>query len=323
MMPQPGCDASNHTSNEMENEMNTRPTQDIDVTTTRLPAVHLAVASAVSPSFDSTDVGPVIGLLYPRLMDALAAAGVKIVGPSIAYYDDTIDGGVRVHAGVPVDESVTEVPGLDVVDLPEVELAATAIHHGDTMTVDVDTVPHVFEWLREHGFRTTGYSRELYRHCPEDTAQWRTEMQFPIERDPGASSSSPVNGAATRIVSVSIRVADQDAAIGFFTGVLGFELTSDVEAWPGARWVELSLPDSEVTLVLLPPDSEIPVAVRLETPDARAAHRRVGDAGVALHNEQVLHLDGSPPMFHFSDPDGNDFVYLQSTRAPTKPDVST
>mgnify|MGYP003133829050 CR=1 FL=1 len=140
---------------------------------------------------------------------------------------------------------------------------------------------------------------------------------------PGASSSSTDDGTATRIVSVSVRVADQDAAIGFFTEVLGFELTADVEAWPGARWVELSLPDSEVTLALLPPDSEIPIAVRLETPDAEAAHRRVGDARVALHNEHVLHLDGSPPMFHFSDPDGNNFVYLQSTRAPNESDVST
>ena len=137
------------------------------------------------------------------------------------------------------------------------------------------------------------------------------------------SNVPAVDGTATRIVSVSIEVADQDEAIRFFTEVLGMELTADVEAWPGARWVEVSLPDSEVTLALLPPDSDIPIAVRLETPDAEAAHRRVSAAGAVLHNEHVLYLDGNPPMFHFSDPDGNEFVYLQSARAPTEPDAPT
>jgi hypothetical protein len=56
---------------------------------------------------------------------------------------------------------------------------------------------------------------------------------------------------------------------------------------------------------------------------AEAAYRRVSDAGVLLHNDHVLHLDGNPPMFHFSDPDGNDLVYLQSTRGATEPDIST
>lgn len=168
----------------LENQMNDQPTRTITVATKRLPAVHLAVASAVSPSFASADIGPVIQPLYPQLFEALGAAGVEIAGPSIAYYDDTADGGIGVHAGFPVDKSVAKVPGLDVVDLPEVELAATAIHVGDMATVDIDTVAPIFDWMRTHGFRTTGYSREHYLDCPDDISQWRTEMQFPIEADP-------------------------------------------------------------------------------------------------------------------------------------------
>lgn len=117
------------------------------------------------------------------------------------------------------------------------------------------------------------------------------ENDLNFRPDPGAQS--PADGTATRIVSISIRVTDQDQAIRFFTEVPGFNLVSDVEAWPGARWVELSLPDSDVTVALLPPDSEIPIAIRLETPDAEAAYRRMNDAGVLLHNEHVLHLDGT------------------------------
>ena len=115
----------------------------------------------------------------------------------------------------------------------------------------------------------------------------------------------------TRIQSVSIPVVDQDRALAFYTEVLGCELSADVEVWPGARWVEVVPPGSEVSLVLLPPDSEIPVAVRLVTTDAAAAHAQLREAGATLHNDEVLHLEGAPPMFHFADPDGNGLVYLQ------------
>ena len=168
----------------LESEMNDRPASTVEVSTKRLPAVHLAIASAVSPSFASADVGPVIQPLYPRLFEALGEAGIGIAGPSVAYYDDSVDGGIGVHAGFAIDDSVTEVPGLEVVDLPDVALAATAIHRGDMATVDVDTVPALFDWMRDHGFRTTGYSREIYLECPDDISGRRTEMQFPIEAVP-------------------------------------------------------------------------------------------------------------------------------------------
>ncbi len=121
----------------------------------------------------------------------------------------------------------------------------------------------------------------------------------------------------TSVVSVAVPVADQDAALAFYTRVLGFELRHDVEAMPGARMVEVVPPGSQVGLVLLPPDSPLPMAVRLTTTDADAAHARLsGVPGVTLHNAEVLRWDGVPPMFHFTDPDGNDLVYLQQAAAP-------
>jgi len=115
----------------------------------------------------------------------------------------------------------------------------------------------------------------------------------------------------TRVKCVTIPVADQDQALRFYTEVLGCELRTDIEVWPGARLVEVVPPGSHVGLVLLPPDSEIPVAVRLGTTDAEAAHARLRDAGVTLHNDEVIHLEGNPPMFFFADPDGNGLVYLE------------
>ena len=117
----------------------------------------------------------------------------------------------------------------------------------------------------------------------------------------------------TRVLSVSVPVADQDAALRFYTEVLGCELRTDVEVWPGARMVEVVPPGSQVSLVLLPPDSQIPVAIRLGTPDAQQAHDRIRKAGVTLHNEDLVRMEGVPAMFAFADPDGNGLVYLEDT----------
>lgn len=114
---------------------------------------------------------------------------------------------------------------------------------------------------------------------------------------------------------MSIPVADQDRALAFYTEVLGFELRTDVEVWPGARMVEVVPPGSEVGLVLLPPDSPLPMAVRMGTTDADAAYGRVRDGGATLHNDKVLRWEGVPAMFAFADPDGNGLVYLEEPGA--------
>ena len=72
-------------------------------------------------------------------------------------------------------------------------------------------------------------------------------------------------------------------------------------------------PGSSVALVLLPPDSEIPVAIRLGTSDAQQAHDTIGAAGVTLHNEELLRMEGVPAMFSFTDTDRNGLLYLQDT----------
>ncbi|ABS03621.1 Glyoxalase/bleomycin resistance protein/dioxygenase [Kineococcus radiotolerans SRS30216 = ATCC BAA-149] len=133
-----------------------------------------------------------------------------------------------------------------------------------------------------------------------------------------SSRGPPTMTMTTTVISVALPVADQDAALAFYTGVLGCELRHDVEVWPGVRMVEVVPPGSRVGLVLLPPDSPLPMAVRLGTSDADAAYERLaGTEGVVLHNEEVLRWDDVPPMFHFSDPDGNHLVYLEE---PTTPD---
>ena len=126
-----------------------------------------------------------------------------------------------------------------------------------------------------------------------------------------AAAGLPGMAITTRVQSGSIPVADQDRALVFYTEVLGCEVRADVEVWPGARLVEVVPPGSDVGLVLLPPDSEIPVAVRLGTGDVDRAYVRVQDARATLHNDEIVHLEGSPPMFFFADPDGNGLVFME------------
>ncbi|MEV0674651.1 VOC family protein [Mycobacterium sp. NPDC050441] len=117
----------------------------------------------------------------------------------------------------------------------------------------------------------------------------------------------------TRVLSVSVPVSDQDAALKFYTEVLGFELRTDVEVWPGARLIEVVPPGSSVALVLLPHDSQIPIAIRMGTPDAQQAHDKIRATGVTLHNKELVRMEGIPAMFSFTDPDGNGLVYLEDT----------
>ncbi len=81
-----------------------------------------------------------------------------------------------------------------------------------------------------------------------------------------------------RVLSASVPVADQAAALRFYTEVLGSEPRTGVEVWSGARRVEV-LPPSSSFALLLPSASQIPVAVRLGTSKAQQAHGTAREAG--------------------------------------------
>lgn len=115
----------------------------------------------------------------------------------------------------------------------------------------------------------------------------------------------------TKVLSVTVPVPDQDKALEFYRDVLGCEVRYDGEPWPGARMIEVVPPGSSVGIVLLPADSEIPVALRLGTSDAEAAFSRVKETGITLHNDEPITVGGGAPMFFFEDPFGNGLVYIQ------------
>jgi catechol 2,3-dioxygenase-like lactoylglutathione lyase family enzyme len=114
--------------------------------------------------------------------------------------------------------------------------------------------------------------------------------------------------AVSRIGTVVVPVADQDLALGFYTGTLGFEVRLDAAFGPGMRWIEVAPPGAETTLALVPGDA---LEVSLATTDAVADHAALLAAGVDADAELIQMGEGVPPMFTFRDPDGNRFRVVE------------
>jgi DNA-binding transcriptional MerR regulator len=146
----------------------------------RLAPVRVAELTGTAASFQPEDITPVIQPLYQDLFARLCSAGLAI-GPGIAYYEDspTPDGAVVVHAAVEVPTQPGEQAGFSVVDLPEVDRAATIIHHG-AMDDVLPTGQALARWIDASGHRSVGYAREFMVEWSPDPEQWVTELQQPI-----------------------------------------------------------------------------------------------------------------------------------------------
>jgi DNA-binding transcriptional MerR regulator len=150
-----------------------------EVQVKRVPGVRVAELTATAASFEPDSITPVIVPLYDELAARLARAGLTPTGPAIAWYEDAPEGeGVVVHATFPVDADPSGEHDFAVVDLPEIERAATIVHHGSMDNV-MPTIQTLAAWIDVNGYRSTGY-RELYIEVGEDRDTWVTELQEPI-----------------------------------------------------------------------------------------------------------------------------------------------
>jgi DNA-binding transcriptional MerR regulator len=152
-----------------------------EVIVRHVPAVRVAAVSDLAPGYGPEHIGPVILPLYERL---LGQAGAAAAGPPIAFYTDPAGSevagcdGIVVHAAVPVAPGVS-VDGCVMVDLPPIE-AATIVHRGPMANI-VPTAHSLTTWIGAHGYRSGGYSREVYHHYGAgDPDTWRTELQEPV-----------------------------------------------------------------------------------------------------------------------------------------------
>jgi catechol 2,3-dioxygenase-like lactoylglutathione lyase family enzyme len=120
----------------------------------------------------------------------------------------------------------------------------------------------------------------------------------------------------TQLATVMVPVTDQDRAIDFYVGKLGFEKLADIPFGDGDRWVEVSPPGAATSIALvLPREGEsvgIQTRIGLKTEDADADHADLLARGVDVDPEVMRMGDPVPPMFFFRDPDGNNLMAVQT-----------
>ena len=120
----------------------------------------------------------------------------------------------------------------------------------------------------------------------------------------------------SKIGTVVIPVSDQDRAIEFYVGTLGFEKRADVPFGNGYRWVEVAPPGAVTTIAIAPqpegkPTGNVDTGIGLHTADADALHAELKAAGVDVDDEVSRMGDPVPPMFWLRDPEGNSLMVVE------------
>ncbi len=114
-------------------------------------------------------------------------------------------------------------------------------------------------------------------------------------------------------------VADQDAALAFYTEKLGFEVRGDDRFGEHGemRWLEVAPPGSTARLALNPPMRDRPggSAIGVETPDVRAEHARLRAIEGVDVDAELMTGPGMPSMFSLRDPDGNHIWVVETPPA--------
>jgi catechol 2,3-dioxygenase-like lactoylglutathione lyase family enzyme len=113
---------------------------------------------------------------------------------------------------------------------------------------------------------------------------------------------------------VAVPVADQERALRFYVGKLGFEVRRDVPMGDGGRWLQVAPPGARVPVALVVAGEGGPVGVdtgiTFTTDDAEADHAALAWAGADA--DPLLRWPGVPLMFVVRDPDGNQIKIMES-----------
>ena len=119
------------------------------------------------------------------------------------------------------------------------------------------------------------------------------------------------------IYAATVYVDDQAAALAWYTGTLGMEVTLDAPFGEGMRWLEVAPPGVATRLLLVrgfggwsPERVGTETGIVLTAADVEAAFRDLSGRGVAFPMPPQKLVWGWNAVF--ADPDGNTFVLAQS-----------
>lgn len=133
------------------------------------------------------------------------------------------------------------------------------------------------------------------------------------------SEDTPTKSTLTNIGVTMFSVADQDAALAFYTEKLGFEVRSDTRFGENGemRWLEVAPPGSTARLALNPPMGGAPGGggIGVETADVMGEHRRLSAIGGIDLDPAPMQTPGAPLLFMMRDPDGNHLAIVEAPPA--------
>lgn len=118
----------------------------------------------------------------------------------------------------------------------------------------------------------------------------------------------------SNIRTVGVYVSDQDAALRFYTEVLGFEVRADRSMGRQGRWLEVAPPGAQSRIVIYPKammqdwDKRKPSVV-FGCRDIKAEYQRLSGLGVHFTQTPTGMKWGAFAIF--TDPDGNEFVLAE------------
>jgi lactoylglutathione lyase len=118
----------------------------------------------------------------------------------------------------------------------------------------------------------------------------------------------------TGVTTVGVPVTDQDRALDFYVGTLGFDMRLDAALPSGQRFIMVSPsgsngPTIALECAALGRPAGVETGIRFTTADAGETHAALQARQV--HVEELLRWPGVPPMFAFLDQDGNRLEIVQ------------
>jgi catechol 2,3-dioxygenase-like lactoylglutathione lyase family enzyme len=130
-------------------------------------------------------------------------------------------------------------------------------------------------------------------------------------------SDSTQNPTTVSDIGVAMfTVADQDAALAFYTQKLGYEVRSDMRFGENdeMRWLEVAPPGSRARLALSPPMQGQPGggSIGVESSDVVAEQERLKAFGDVDVDADLMRAPGVPTMFSVRDPDGNSIWVVEA-----------
>ena len=118
----------------------------------------------------------------------------------------------------------------------------------------------------------------------------------------------------TNIKTAAVYVSDQQAALRFYTQVLGFEVRQDHPMGPSGNWIEVAPPGAQTRIVIYPRAvmkgwEEMKPSIVFGCPDTEAAYQHLTGKGVTFTQKPTEMAWGT--FATFQDQDGNQFLLTE------------